>query len=433
MTTDILELRRKRAGLIQKAQHVLDLAGQESRAMTEQEVRDHDNFMGEIENLGNDIERREKLARLAGEQTPAEQRQTPAEQPDPNIGMSDREVQQYSLVRAINSMGKARRGEPDAWRGAELELEASQAVEKRLGQTPQGFYVPYDWAGRGINRERRDMTVGAPAAGGYLVAEDVLAQSFIELLRNRMVVRAAGATVLTGLVGDIALPKQTSGATSYWLGEGGAPTESAQAVGQVKMTPRTLGAYTDYSRKLMLQSSIDVEAFVRSDLATVQQLAIDYAALNGAGSANQPLGVANTTGIGAPGIAATTLAMIIALETAVAADNADVGRLAYLCNATARGALKTADVGTDTGNRVWDTRSGNTPLNGYAAWVTNQSASKQVFFGNWADLIIGFWSGLDIMVDPYTHSTSGTMRVVALQDCDVAVRHAESFALDATA
>lgn len=434
MTKEILELRRKRAGLIQKAQHILDLAGQENRAMTEQEVKDHDGFLAEIENLGNDIERREKLARLAGEQTPAdEQRQTPAEQPDPNIGMSDREVQQYSLVRAINAMSKARRGEPNAWRGAELELEASQAVEKRLGQTPEGFFVPYDWAGRGLKRERRDLTVGTPSAGGYLVAEDVLSQSFIELLRNRMVVRAAGAQVLTGLVGDISIPKQTSGATAYWLGESGGPTESQQAIGQVGLTPRTLGAYTDYSRKLMLQSSIDVEAFVRSDLAAVLQLAIDYAALNGAGSANQPMGIANTTGIGAPGVGATTLAMIIALETAVAVDNADVGRLAYLCSATARGALKTADVGTDTGVRVWDIRAGNTPLNGYAGYVTNQATSKQVFFGNWADLIIAFWSGLDIMVDPYTHSTSGTTRVVALQDCDVAVRHPESFALDATA
>ena len=127
MTNDILELRRKRAGLIQKAQHVLDLAGQESRAMTEQEVRDHDSFVAEIENLGNDIERREKLARLAGEQTPEPDKRATTPD-DPNIGMSDREVEQYSLVRAINAMGKARRGEPDAWRGAELEMEASQAV-----------------------------------------------------------------------------------------------------------------------------------------------------------------------------------------------------------------------------------------------------------------------------------------------------------------
>lgn len=435
---NLQELRRKRAGLIQKAEHVLAIARQEERGMNEQETRDYDQFMAEIETLGNDIERLERLERAqaaagGGEERGGEQRQTQPD--DPNIGMNEREIQQYSLVRAINAAYRARRGEPNAWRGAELELEASQAVSQRLGQTPEGFFVPYDWAGRGLsqqNRERRDMSVGNPAAGGYFVAEDILSQSFIELLRNRMVVRQAGATVLTGLVGDIAIPKQTSGATAYWLGEGGAPTESTQAIGQVPMTPRTVGAFSDYTRKLLLQASIDVEAFMRNDLTAVLQLAIDLAALHGAGSANQPLGIANTTGIGAPGTGAASEALVVDLETAVAVDNADVGRLAYMTNATVRGTLKKTDIGTDTMGRVWNTMAGNTPVNGYPAWVTNQVTGTNIFFGNWADLIIGFWSGLDIMVDPYTHSTSGTVRVVALQDCDVAVRHPESFALDST-
>jgi HK97 family phage major capsid protein len=308
-------------------------------------------------------------------------------------------------------------------------------VGQRLNQTPEGFFVPYDWAGRGLSRrngERRDLVVATPSAGGYFVAEDILMQSFIELLRNRMVVRQAGATVLTGLVGDLSLPKQTSGATAYWLGESGAPNESQQVIGQVALTPRTVGAFTDYSRRLMLQTALDVEAFVRNDLAAVLQLAIDLASLHGAGAGNEPLGVANTTGIGAPGVGAATLAMIVGLETAVAVDNADVGRLSYITNATVRGTLKQTDIGTDTGIMLWNTMAGNTPINGYPAAVTNQVALTNIFFGNWGDLIIAFWSGLDIMVDPYTHSTSGTMRVVALQDCDVAVRHPESFAIDAT-
>ena len=116
---------------------------------------------------------------------------------------------------------------------------------------------------------------------------------------------------------------------------------------------------------------------------------------------------------------------IVDLETAVAQDNADVGSLGYVVNAAMRGALKQAEKATGTAQFVWD----NGMLNGYNAGVSNQVVSGDVIFGNWSDLLIGLWSGLDLTVDPYSNSTSGTVRVVALQDADIAVRHPESFAL----
>jgi HK97 family phage major capsid protein len=207
------------------------------------------------------------------------------------------------------------------------------------------------------------------------------------------------------------------------------------------MNPKTVGAFTDISRKLMLQSSIDVEAFVRNDLATVLALAIDLAAINGSGSNNQPTGILATSGIGsvAGGTngGAPTLANMIDLETAVSVANADVGSLAYLTNAKVRGKLKQTFKNATYGDvPVWG--DGNM-VNGYNAAVSNQVPSNltkgtasgvcsAVLFGNFADLIIGQWGALDLMVDPYSNSTSGTVRVVALQDVDVAVRHAESFA-----
>jgi hypothetical protein len=129
----------------------------------------------------------------------------------------------------------------------------------------------------------------------------------------------------------------------------------------------------------------------------------------------------------------------VSLETEVAQDNADVGRLAYMTNAKVRGKLKaTMRTATYGDIPIWNDMAGNTPLNGYACWVTNQVRSdltkgssdvcSALFFGNWADLLIGMWGGLDVLVDPYTNSTSGTVRVVAMQDVDVQVRHAESFA-----
>jgi HK97 family phage major capsid protein len=207
------------------------------------------------------------------------------------------------------------------------------------------------------------------------------------------------------------------------------------------MTPKTCGAFTDFSRKLMLQSSIDVENFVRGDLAAVLALEIDRVALHGSGASNQPTGIAATAGIGsvAGGAngAAPSWANIVALETEVAIDNADIGRLAYVTNARVRGKLKVTEKAGSTG--LWVYADGATPLNGYQTIVTNQVSStltkgtssgvcSAIFFGNWADLLIGMWSGVDLTVDPYQGATAGTVRVVALQDVDVGIRHPESFA-----
>lgn len=353
-------------------------------------------------------------------------------QPTAEIGMSEKEARHFSFMRAINAL--ANPGDRKAQEAAAFEREASDAYASKLGRAAQGFFVP-------VEVQKRDLTVGTNSAGGYTVSTDLLASSFIDVLRNRMMVMNMGAQLLTGLVGNIAIPRQTGGATAYWVAESGSPTESAQTFDQVTMSPKTVGAYVDISRKLMLQSSVDVEAFVRNDLATVLALAIDLAALHGTGASNQPTGIAATSGIGSVaggtnGLA-PTWAHIIELESDVAVANADVGRMGYLTNAKVRGKLKaTQKVATYGDSFIWD--AGDMPLNGYKAGVSNQVASNltkgtssgvcsAIFFGNWADLIIGNWNTLDLMVDPFTGSTSGTVRVVGLQDVDIAVRHAESF------
>ena len=183
----------------------------------------------------------------------------------------------------------------------------------------------------------------------------------------------------------------------------------------------------------MLQSSLDVENMVRNDLALVIALAIDSAAFYGTAANNQPRGLKLQSGINTvdPVAATPTFAEVVAMESAVAADNADIGNMAYVVNAAMRGALKSAlkfsAAGSDT---IWE--SGNT-VNGYRTEVSNQIEANDLFFGNFADLMIGFWSGLDLMVDPYSNSTSGTVRVVALQDCDIAVRNVQSFCYANTA
>jgi HK97 family phage major capsid protein/HK97 family phage prohead protease len=357
--------------------------------------------------------------------------QKPVNDKAADIGLTEAETRQFSFVRAINAL--AHPTDRRCQEAARFEFEVSDAAAKAMGKESRGLMVPAEVL-------RRDLTVGTASAGGNTVATDLLAANFIDLLRNKAVVMGLGTQMLTGLQGNIAIPRATGGATGYWVAESGAPTESQQAFDQVTMSPKTLGAYTDISRKLLLQSSIDVETFVRNDLATVLALEIDRAAIHGSGSSNQPTGILATSGIGsvAGGTngAAPTWANIIALETEVAQDNADLGSLNYLTNTKVRGKLKGTFTNSTYGEAPVFGQDGR--MNGYNAAITNQVSSaltkgsssgvcSAIIFGNFADLIVGMWGSLDLMVDPYTASTSGTVRVVALQDLDIAVRHPESF------
>lgn len=332
------------------------------------------------------------------------------------IGLSAQESRRFSFLRAINYL--ANPTDRSAREAAAFEIEASDAAAAKLGRQSRGITIPQDVL-------RRDLNVGTASAGGNLVATDLDAGSFIDLLRNASALDQAGATVLTGLTGNVAIPRQSGAGTAYWVAESGAPTESQQTVDQVSLTPKTVAAFTDYSRRLMLQSSIDVENMIRNDLATVLALKIDLAGLYGTGSNSEPLGLKLTTGVGSEDFAAATptFAEVVALESDVATANALAGSPVYLMNAAMRGGLKTKAKDTGSGLFVME----GDLVNGYRGVLSNQVASGDLWFGNFADLIIGYFSGLDLMVDPYTHSTSGTVRVVAMQDVDIAVRHPESF------
>lgn len=347
-----------------------------------------------------------------------------------DIGMSAKEVKRFSFIRAINAL--ANPTDRRAQEAAAYEYECSEAAAERAGKDSQGIMVPSDVL-------KRDLDVATGGAGQETVATDLLAGNFIELLRNATEVYQR-ATVLSDLTGNIAIPRQATGGTAYWVAEGNPPTESQQSFDQVTLSPETVGAFTDVSRKLLLQSSIDVEAFIRRDLATILGLEIDRACINGSGTGNEPAGILQTAGIGSvsmgtPDGGVPTWGKIVDLESAVSADNALLGNLAYITNAVARGKLKQTAKDAGSGLFLMDGNS----LNGYPVLTTNQVPSNLVegvsgatlsaiIFGNLADLIVGQWGGLDLMTDPYTASTTGTVRVVVLQDLDIAVRHAESFA-----
>jgi HK97 family phage major capsid protein len=371
-----------------------------------------------------------------------------------SLGLSKKEAKAFRFTRLIAGLMDPTANGRALQEAAAFEMEVVRTHTEKLGRSnteKRGLAVPIDVLRTPLIDGQRDLTAGVAGAGGNTVATDLMTQDFITLLRNRMMVQKMGARMLMGLEGNVAIPRQTGGATGYWVAENANLTESQQAFDQVPMTPKTYGAFTDWSRRLMLQSSLDVEAFVRLDLATVLALGVDYAALHGTGAASQPLGLAGQTGVnvvalGANG-AAPVWANIVQMETEVATDNADIGTLGYLTNAKVRGKLKTTEKAATTGLFLMPEQldaGGFNQLNGYRAGVTNQVRSDMVkgasgavcsgiFYGNWADLVIGQWSGLDMLIDPYTGAIAGTVRAVAMMDVDVAVRHGESFSYVADA
>lgn len=360
----------------------------------------------------------------------AERESKPLPPPDPTIGMSTAETQRYSMVRVINALTNPENRR--AREAARFELEASEAAASKLGITPRGILIPEDVqraaASEGLRRAiaTRALNVTTAAQGGNIVATDLLAGSFVDLLRNRSAIVNAGAFMMGGLVGNVDIPKQTGAGTAYWLSaETTAVTESTPAIGQVEMTPKTVGAYTRFTRNLLLQSSIDVEAFVRMELSRILALAIDRAALYGSGSNGEPTGVANQVGVNMP-LWPTTLtwARVVDMETQIEADNADIGSMWWIIPASTKGAMKTTV--KESGQASYLMEADGT-CNGYGHVLSNQVDAQEAFFGVWSQLIVGMWGGLDLALDPHSDLLTRQTRVVAYQSCDIAVRHVQAF------
>lgn len=339
---------------------------------------------------------------------------------DTEIGMTNQEVKRFSFLRAIHAL--ANPTDRRAQEAASFEFEASRAAAEQYGTTAQGIMIPSDV----MRNWKRDMSAGSD---GGLIGEDFRGEDFIDALRNASSVMQAGARMLTGLSGDVKIPKKTAGsAAAFVSAEGVAVGESEMTIGNVALAPKTLGAFTDVTRQLLIQSSLDVEALIRDDLATAIAIAIDKAGLEGSGTGGNPTGILSQSGVNTVTAFAgpnPTFAEVVTLETAVAEDNALMGNLSYILPASMYGALKTTEKATNTAQFVVE--PGGT-MNGYRGIVSNQATAGNLYFGNFSDLLIGMFGGLDLVVDPYSLSTTGTVRVVALQSVDVAVRHAQSFA-----
>ena len=345
------------------------------------------------------------------------------QQRDANIGMSAKEVRQFSLMRAIRAMADP--NDKAARDAAAFELECSRAAAEQYGKQPKGILIPNDVL---ADRAFGTGAAGTSGNGQAAIATNLLAGSFIDILRKKAWVMKR-ARSMAGLVGNVDIPKQTSTTQAYWVGEGAAPTAGSPGLDQISFTPKTVGAYTDITRRLMKQATPDAEAIVRDDILKVMALEIDRVAIYGTGGEFQPKGLKNYSGINAVDFGTAgqpSFAELVNMETQIALDNADVESMSYAFNAAIRGHAKTTlkFPGVNGAQTIWE--PGNT-VNGYATDVSNQVATGDVFFGNWNDLVVAMWGGLELTVDPYSLSTSGGLRIIALQDIDINLRRVESF------
>ncbi len=319
------------------------------------------------------------------------------------------------------------------------EAEVNREIEIQTGKRTQGFFVPKTgWS-------KRAYVAGTASAGGNLIATDLLADNFIEALRNRTVVGELGATYLPGLVGNVAIPRRSGDNTAYWIAgdNGDTITESTGTVDQVTMSPKTVAAYTKFSHLMKLQATPEIEQIIRNGFVAIIANAIDAAALNGSGSSNQPTGILNVSGIGsvAGGTngAAADLDDFIDLKKEVSVDNADLSSCAYVTNAKVEAAIhKLKDSNGDYILSPYGAEVGSQQILSRKMEVTNNIPSNlskgsgsnlsAILYGNFSDLYIGLFSELEILVDPYTDFAKGTTGLRAIQSLDINVAHPQSFA-----
>jgi HK97 family phage major capsid protein/HK97 family phage prohead protease len=342
-----------------------------------------------------------------------------------HLDLSSTEKRRYSLLRALRAASNK------DWKDAGLELECSRELSKRLNRVPKAatsFFVPLDVMMRDIPQTgRRDMTVAGVSGSNYLTQTDNQPGNFIELLRNTSVALSMGVTRLSGLQGNVTIPKMTAGNTAYWLADENTQiTESQPTIAQLSLSPKNVAALTELSHQLLQQSSPDAENLVLTSIARDIGLAVDVGILRGSGNSGQPTGIATTGSIGA--FTGTSLAApgILNAISDVAAANALFPGCGFVTTpAVAALLMDRPNVTSATdGTPLWQGRMEDGTIRGYRAMASQQMASATALFGWWPSVVLAEWGVLELMTNPFSDFTRGLTAVRGWYTCDVGVRYA---------
>ena len=339
------------------------------------------------------------------------------------LGLSKNEIASYSAFKAIRAvMNKD-------WSKAGLELDAHKARQQQLGGNPLNentFFLPPEVLCAKRHREVRDMTAAGASGSNYLVGTENM--SFIDLLRNRSVLMQMGATRMGGLVGNVTIPRETAAASTYWLtNEATAITEGQPTIGQLSLSPKHVGAYTEISRLLALQSSPDAETLVMNDLAKAVGLAADLAGLAGSGSGGQPTGIIGTSGVGS--VTGTTIAFAGMLEFQTDIGNALSPSCGYVTTPAVAALLMARVKYSSTASPLWDGNILDANVCGFRGMSSAQVPSANIVFGAWDQVIMAEWGSLAIEVNPYANFQAGLVGVRALYAMDIGLRVPGAFSV----
>lgn len=369
-----------------------------------------------------------------------------------DIGMTDGEIRGYSISRAIAALFAEKEGAREPWKDAGLERAAHDAVIAKSGRGPQrgGILVPWDVQSRGaipmnlrqMMRDNpagvealvrtlmlRDVSVGA-SGGSNLVQTDVLAGSFIDLLRSELVMAQLGARFIDGLVGNVSIPKQSAASTAYWLtNETTAITESQPTLTALTMSPKNVGGYVQISRQLLLQSNPAADAIVADDIRRVLQIALDTAAYAGSGSGGQPTGLTNTGSIGS--VTGTSLAWagIVEFQTDVGGSNALTDGCKYLTTPAVAGLLMQRQRFSSTNTPIWDGTVRDGDCGGYPGRASTLVTAATMAFGDWLQLLLAIWGDLEIARNDVDNFPAGIIGIRGFLTCDIGVRQVGAFSV----
>lgn len=377
------------------------------------EVRDHWVATGAtLEQVGEDI------LRIVAERSKGDAK------PASELGLSEKEKREFSIARMILAVRDKDFGKVG------FEIDCSREIAKRLGTVPDPtkFYVPFDVQQRSVEIQRRDLTAATAGAGGFLVATQNV--GFIDLLRNRSVAMRMGAMRLSGLTSNVTVPRQSAAATAFWLStEATAITESQQTFVQMALAPKNVGAYTEISRQLLLQSNPAAEAIVTTDLAAQVALAADLAALAGSGASGQPTGITNTAGVGSVTGTSIAFAGILEFQSDIATANVMPARGGYVTTPSVAALLIQRVKYTSTASPLWEGNVWDGQMQGFPAMSSNQMPAATMIFGDWSQLVLGEWGTLEIEVNPYANFQAGIIGVRAIYTMDVGVRIPAAFSV----
>ncbi len=360
------------------------------------------------------------------------------------------DAKDYRLGRVILARMN---GEP--LKGVEAEVAQELQKRKTTGSETRGSLIPLTLRFNHTERARaesfarmsglneQEVRALNAATTGTAALPTILSGTLIDLLRNTAVCMRAGCTLLSGLEGTFDMPKVSGAPTFAWGGEGFTPSESSGAIAsKVTFTQKTVGARSKITRRFALQSlkSLDVENWQRQQLLIYLALGIDWGALHGPGTTNNVEGVFENSSVpvisnGTNG-AALTFGKIVDMETSVADNNAEIGEARYITNARVRGQAKQTLKASASGSAmIWE----NDMMNGHEALMSNQVKNSYdkgsgtdlsgVAYGVWSQMVIGTWSGADLVVDPYTSGDEGATNIYLHQDVDVQLLHDEAFAI----